>query len=339
MLLRKFAILALAASPASLVRSSCLFGQAFSAPAAAGNNAPVLLPPPPSEVTLGMPRWRSGPPSATWASDPIRIAVLDFAYIAPDGLSSKDKDLTRFPATGTSVADLIAEQLQHDTRLEVVRMDFDSIPGDRSDPVQTGKGPDVDAVLVGELIETDAPPLSPLEHITFRKPVPALHLRARLIDARSGALLLTMEADGCSGGSSGDCPAAGFRQARTFRLQAADLNALAASRVGLAAKSLIAPMENPSGVAAAQAGRIMRVSGNILTIALSVGSGVKAGDTLTVYSSGLTKNPATGTLSEARGQQVGVVQIAGADGVEATGTFIGSLVPAIGDSVKLSANN
>jgi hypothetical protein len=291
-------------------------------------------------VNLGDPDWHPSPPTEEWKARPIRVAVLDFHYTGPDGRESKDIDPHRIAGTGTAVADLLAEQLGHDPRFQVVRMDYRTVDRkDFNDAVAAGRAPDADAVLLGELLEGKLPPSIKLAKLTRMGTIPSVRLRAALVDAHTGELLLAMEADGCGGErlsrgprsttkqTPGDCGAIGTK------LDDHDLDALELSGVGLAAQSLLKPLEARAGSNAGISGKVTSFDGATLTVALDAGSSVKPGDQLTIYAAGLTKNLATGTLKDGHGLAAGQMQVTASDGASATGTFTGELRPAVGDAV------
>jgi hypothetical protein len=295
-----------------------------------GPVAPIA-PPMQLEITLGSPDLHPGPPSPDWAAQPIRIAVLDFAYVTPDGKVAKDNDPNRKANTGTAVADLLAEELALDPRFQVVRMDFSEINyHDVSTAVLTGRASQVDAVLVGELVETGNAPAKTLVRFTGNAPMPALRFRAGLIDARTGDLLLQLETEGCG---VGQCPRPGTK------IDANDLNSLALSPIGRSTQQLIAPLEGDGGAAqqGASAGQVTAIDGANVTVKLNASSTVKAGDELTIFAFGLTKDLVTGSLKEAHGLEAGRIAVTQVDGSSATGAFKGDLRPAIGDTVSLSA--
>jgi len=199
---------------------------------------------------------------------------------------------------------------------------------------RVGREIGADAVLAGTFKPVDPPPGSDPDF----PPPKSYELSAGIVDTCTGQLLLRLASLVCPAGldPSSSINAASCKHLAVTAKQATDPKDQASVfREPIAA--LLSPLEHngPPPGTLGSAGVVVAASADSVSIKLTPGSGVKAGDQVAVHAWRLTKNPTTYTLHNLHDEEIGRVTIASVQGGVATGTYAGDFPPKTGDTAEL----
>ena len=268
---------------------------------------------------------------ATWATQPIRIAVMDFRYPTD---KEEEQDLTaKGGGSGTLVADLVFDRLGQLPDLAVSRGDRDKLfRGDFAGAARLGRQMGVDAVLAG----TFQPVPQKVDSDGFAIGPKYYELRAGLVDTCTGQLLMRLASVSCADGSVPDVggpsgPANGCTRLSVSAKQAADPRDEPKS-FGPALDALLKPLDASVSNAAAGNGRVAEVSGSSVTVTLS---GAKVEDTLALHATRIAKNISTDTLRNLHDEEIGRAIVTRVQNNTVTGTFNGDYAAKAGDTAEL----
>ena len=273
---------------------------------------------------------------ASWASQPIRIGVMDFRY--PTEKEEESADMTaKGGGSGTLVADLVFDRLGQNPDYLLGRGDRDKLyRGDFAGAARLGRQMGVDAVLAG----TFQPVEQAKDQDGFSVGPKTYELKAGLVDTCTGQLLMRLVSVKCADGSIPDVggpsgPAQGCTRYRVTAKQAADPRDDPRS-FGPALDSLIGPLVAGTTTPAAGGGPVVTaVSGAQVMVSLPGGTRAKVGDTLAIHATRLAKNMATDTLKELHDEEIGRMVVTGVQGGMCTGNFTGEYAPKVGDGALM----
>ncbi len=268
---------------------------------------------------------------AGWATQPIRIAVMDFRYPTD---KEEEQDLTaKGGGSGTLVADLVFDRLGQLPEFAASRGDRDKLfRGDFAGAARIGRQMGVDAVLAG----TFQPVPQKLDADGFTVGPKYYELRAGLVDTCTGQLLMRLVSVTCADGSIPDVGSPSGPENGCTRYSVSAKQAAAPRDVPgsfrPALDALLKPLDPVISNPAAGRGKVVEVSGPNLTVALT---GARVGDTLALHATRLAKNLSTDTLRNLQDEEIGRLLITRAQGGSVTGTFSGDYAPGVGDTAEL----
>ncbi len=298
---------------------------------AMGGPAESTRTPQPRVVVRDTPAEECNRSDVGWATQPIRIAVMDFRYPTD---KEEEQDLTaKGGGSGTLVADLVFDRLGQLPELAASRGDRDKLfRGDFAGAARIGRQMGVDAVLAG----TFQPVPQKVDADGFSVGPKFYELRAGIVDTCTGQLLMRLVSVTCADGSIPDVsgpsgPENGCtRYSVSARQAAAPRDEPGSFRPALDA--LLKPLDAVGSNPAAGSGKVVEVSGSNVTVTLS---GARVGDTLALHATRLAKNLSTDTLRNLHDEEIGRLIITRAQGGLATGTFTGDYAAKVGDIAEL----
>jgi ribosomal protein S17 len=267
---------------------------------------------------------------ASWASQPIRLGVMDFRY--PTEKEDAADMTAKGGGSGTLVADLVFDRLGQNPDYALARGDRDKLyRGDFAGAARLGRLMGVDAVLAG----TFQPVPQQLDQDGFAVGPKFYELKAGLVDTCTGQLLMRLVSVKCADGSIPDVagpsgPAQGCTRYSVTQKQASDPRDDPKS-FGPLLDALVGPLVAGPAWQGAPA-KVSETAGNAVRIA---GLQVKVGDTIAIHATRLAKNITTDTLRDLVDEEIGRVIVTAVNGTVATGTFSGDYAPKVGDEADL----
>ena len=274
-----------------------------------------------------------------WPSEPMRIAVIDFRY--PTEREEAHDIGSTGGGSGTAVADLVFNRLSglatQDSPEDIAYSRGDRRRLDKTDfagAARIGRQLGVDAVLAGTFFPVETPAVQYGEPVTVK----TYELRAGLVDTCTGALLLRL--------ASVACPTAlepGFDSATqpdTCKRLAVSPGEAANPKSETGAfqpllDAMLYPLEHdgkPPTQPAPALGTVTSASGTAVSVQLAPHSAVHVGDSLSLHSWRLAKNPTTYTLQNVSGNEIGRMQVDSVQGSTVRGTYQGDIPPRPGDT-------
>lgn len=264
--------------------------------------------------------------TAQWSSQPVTLAVLDFRYPTE---KEEARDIAQVGGgSGTVLADEVYNLLADNPRLALSRGDRQKLfRMDFAGAARLGRQLGVDAVLLGTFVPVEVPNADP----EFPPPTQAYTLRAGIVETCTGELLYKLGSESCPPSSNGSCSGSEIT-AKQATNPGANLQAF-----GPPLANLLAPVleEGTLPGTKGDAGSITEVRGTAVTVRITPGASLRAGDQLGVHASRLAKIPSTNTLHVFRNELVGRVTLTRVSGGYAYGTFAGEPSPLPGDLADL----
>jgi ribosomal protein S17 len=267
---------------------------------------------------------------ASWASQPIRLGVMDFRY--PTEKEDAADMTAKGGGSGTLVADLVFDRLGQNPDYALARGDRDKLyRGDFAGAARLGRLMGVDAVLAG----TFQPVPQQVDQDGFTVGPKFYELKAGLVDTCTGQLLMRLVSVKCADGSIPDVagpsgPAQGCKRYSVTQKQASDPRDDPKS-FGPVLDALVGPLVSEPTWQGGSA-KVSEATGNAIRIA---GLQAKVGDTIAIHATRLAKNISTDTLRDLSYEEIGRVVVTGVAGGVVTGTFSGDYAPKVGDEADL----
>lgn len=295
-----------------------------------------------------------------------RVAVFNFDYgTVRSGVAAifgTDVDV------GNGISDMLVEELVKGGQYSVIeRKALDKLlaeqnfsNSDRADPAtaaRIGRLLGVDAIVVGSITQFGRDDRQVglggfgrslgrygLGGTSMRSAKAVVAVTARLVNVETGEILALATGNGESrrsgtsllgAGGSGSAAGAGVMDMRSTNFANTILGEATRHAVEQLAEQLNANASRIEVRVRPVEGLVADVSGNTLVINIGTRAGVRPGMTLTVRRVGREiKDPATGRVIRRVEQTLGTLTISEADEESAVGTYTGSVLPKVGDTVK-----
>ncbi|MGB9610476.1 MAG: CsgG/HfaB family protein [Bryobacteraceae bacterium] len=295
-----------------------------------------------------------------------RVAVLNFDYgTVRSGVAAifgTDVDV------GTGISDMLVEELVKGGAYAVIeRKALDKLlaeqnfsNSDRADPAtaaRIGRLLGVDAIIVGSITQFGRDDRQVglggfgrsigkygLGGTSVRSAKAVVGVTARLVNVETGEVLAVATGNGESkrsgtsllgAGGSGGSAGGGAMDMRSTNFANTILGEATRHAVEQLARQLTANASRIEVKVRPVEGLVADVSGNTLVINIGTRVGVRPGMTLSVRRVGREiKDPATGRVIRRVEETLGTLTITEADEESAVGTFTGSVMPKVGDTVK-----
>lgn len=295
-----------------------------------------------------------------------RVAVFNFDYgTVRSGVAAifgTDVDV------GNGISDMLVEELVKGGQYSVIeRKALDKLlaeqnfsNSDRADPAtaaRIGRLLGVDAIVVGSITQFGRDDRQVglggfgrslgrygLGGTSMRSAKAVVAVTARLVNVETGEILAVATGNGESrrsgtsllgAGGSGSAAGAGVMDMRSSNFANTILGEATRHAVEQLAEQLNANASRIEVRVRPVEGLVADVSGNTLVINIGMRAGVRPGMTLTVRRVGREiKDPATGRVIRRVEQTLGTLTITEADEESAVGTYTGSVLPKVGDTVK-----
>jgi len=295
-----------------------------------------------------------------------RVAVLDFQYATV--MSSVQAVFGTNQDVGRGIADLLIDKLLKEGTYRVIeRREIGKIMSeqnfsnsDRADSAtaaKIGRLLGVDSVIIGDITQFGRDDKTTgvggalsnwdkygIGKVKVGKAKAVVAITARLIDVNTGEILASESGRGQSarseqnllggGGGGGTGGGGGVDMGSSNFAQTIIGEAVSSAVTELAGKMSADSDKIPTNSTPVN-GLVADATGN--TIIINVGSrvGVKIGDHLAITRvSKVVKDPVTGKVLRTIDAPIGDLQITSVDEASAVGTFTGSAVPKVGDTVK-----
>lgn len=295
-----------------------------------------------------------------------RVAVFNFDYgTVRSGVAAifgTDVDV------GNGISDMLVEELVKGGQYSVIeRKALDKLlaeqnfsNSDRADPAtaaRIGRLLGVDAIIVGSITQFGRDDRQVglggfgrslgrygLGGTSVRSAKAVVAVTARLVNVETGEILAVATGNGESrrsgtsllgAGGSGSAAGGGVMDMRSTNFANTILGEATRHAVEQLAEQLNANASRIEVRVRPVEGLVADVSGNTLVINIGTRAGVRPGMTLTVRRVGREiKDPATGRVIRRVEQTLGTLTITEADEESAVGTYTGSVLPKVGDTVK-----
>lgn len=295
-----------------------------------------------------------------------RVAVFNFDYgTVRSGVAAifgTDVDV------GNGISDMLVEELVKGGQYSVIeRKALDKLlaeqnfsNSDRADPAtaaRIGRLLGVDAIVVGSITQFGRDDRQVglggfgrslgrygLGGTSMRSAKAVVAVTARLVNVETGEILAVATGNGESrrsgtsllgAGGSGSAAGGGVMDMRSTNFANTILGEATRHAVEQLAEQLNANASRIEVRVRPVEGLVADVSGNTLVINIGTRAGVRPGMTLTVRRVGREiKDPATGRVIRRVEQTLGTLTITEADEESAVGTYTGSVLPKVGDTVK-----
>jgi curli biogenesis system outer membrane secretion channel CsgG len=300
-----------------------------------------------------------------------KVAVLDFGYASV--MTNSQAVFGTQMNIGKGISDMLVDKLTNDGTYRIIERNAiakvvseqnfsNSDRVDASSAAKIGKILGVDAIITGDITQfgRDDKTMSlagaggggwtgyALGKVGNTKSKAVVAITARLIDANTGEVLASQTSKGESkrsggfldggggnwrggGGGGGSMGSSDFAETIIGEATVSAVQQLAAGLEAATDKFTIAEAVPVSGMVA-------DVAGSDIIINVGTAAGVRVGDHLTVtHPVRVVKDPATGKVIRTVENTVGELTITSSDATSAVGTFKGSPVPKVGDTVKSPA--
>ena len=282
----------------------------------------------PREIARDTPSEECNRSALDWPTRPISLAVLDFRY--PTEREESHESGTTGGGSGTAVADLTFAQLEQQGEFALSRGDRQKLyRADFAGAARLGRQMGVDAVLAGTFVPIEGP----LASDGFPGPK-TWELRAGVVDTCTGQLLLRLYSQTCVEGAQ---PGQEANESQCRHLTVTAKQAMN-PEMNVAAfqapiNALLYPLQHNTTPAADQGdrGTVLDVAQGRVTLRLTPGTRLKAGDEVAIHATRLTKNPVTYTLQTLHDQEIGRLSVTSVQGNTAIGSFAGEIPPRPGD--------